>query len=195
MQPDTYASGHINSVKYELMALYMGVVMAVKGRFMWNMYFDSVQICHIGIRHWLFFTVSLYLLRSQTTVDVSWMQASTIAHLSDHHLDQWALIETTRPRSRKCMIAVTFKEAHPRAETERTIMRPSSRWRAAVSLWRIRACRDGTRSEENHHARSRVRNDSRRGRGASGSSPQVRKRAKQNLGSGHSDLNSRCEAR
>jgi large-conductance mechanosensitive channel len=78
MYLNTYALGHIQfSETRTYMALYMGAVMAViMLLFMWGMYKKQVFNYAIIASSVAIFVVSIYLLRSQTTVqDVSWMWA------------------------------------------------------------------------------------------------------------------------
>jgi hypothetical protein len=78
MYLNTYPLGHIQfSETRTFMALYMGAVMAViMLLFMWGMYKKQVFNYAIIASSVAIFVVSIYLLRSQTTVqDVSWMWA------------------------------------------------------------------------------------------------------------------------
>ncbi|WP_224380270.1 MULTISPECIES: DUF305 domain-containing protein [Roseobacteraceae] len=83
MYLNTYALGHIQfSETRTYMALYMGAVMAViMLLFMWGMYKKQAFNYAIIASSVAIFAVSLYLLRSQTTVqDVSWMRAMIPHH-------------------------------------------------------------------------------------------------------------------
>lgn len=78
MYLNTYALGHIQfSETRTYVALYMGAVMAIiMLLFMWGMYKKQAFNYAIIASSVAIFTVSLYLLRSQTTVqDVSWTRA------------------------------------------------------------------------------------------------------------------------
>jgi hypothetical protein len=112
MYLNTYALGHIQfSETRTYMALYMGAVMAViMLLFMWGMYKKQVFNYAIIASSVAIFVVSIYLLRSQTTVqDVSWMRAmiphhsiailtSERAEISDPRVQQLAqdIIEAQR---------------------------------------------------------------------------------------------------
>lgn len=83
MYLNTYALGHIQfSETRTYMALYMGAVMAViMLLFMWGMYKKKAFNYAIIGSSVVVFAVSLFLLRSQTTVqDVSWMRAMIPHH-------------------------------------------------------------------------------------------------------------------
>lgn len=83
MYLNTYALGHIQfSETRAYMALYMGAVMAViMLLFMWSMYKKQAFNYTIIASSVAIFIVSLFLLRSQTTVqDVSWMRAMIPHH-------------------------------------------------------------------------------------------------------------------
>jgi hypothetical protein len=83
MYLNTYALGHIQfSETRTYMALYMGAVMAIiMLLFMWGMYKKQAFNYAIIASSVAIFAVSLYLLRSQTTVqDVSWMRAMIPHH-------------------------------------------------------------------------------------------------------------------
>lgn len=83
MYLNTYALGHIQfSETRTYMALYMGAVMAViMLLFMWGMYKKQAFNYAIIASSVAIFVVSLYLLRSQTTIqDVSWMRAMIPHH-------------------------------------------------------------------------------------------------------------------
>lgn len=83
MYLNTYALGHIQfSETRTYMALYMGAVMAViMLLFMWGMYKKKAFKYAIIGSSVVVFAVSLFLLRSQTTVqDVSWMRAMIPHH-------------------------------------------------------------------------------------------------------------------
>ncbi|ART99441.1 DUF305 domain-containing protein [Yoonia vestfoldensis] len=83
MYLNTYALGHIQfSETRAYMALYMGAVMAViMLLFMWGMYKKKAFNYAIIGSSVVVFAVSLFLLRSQTTVqDVSWMRAMIPHH-------------------------------------------------------------------------------------------------------------------
>ncbi|WP_223428290.1 DUF305 domain-containing protein [Tateyamaria pelophila] len=83
MYLNTYALGHVQfSETRTYMALYMGAVMAViMLLFMWGMYKNkALNYAIIGSSVGVF-AVSLFLVRSQTTVqDVSWMRAMIPHH-------------------------------------------------------------------------------------------------------------------
>lgn len=83
MYLNTYTLGHIQfSETRAYMALYMGAVMAViMLLFMWGMYKKKAFNYAIIGSSVVVFAVSLFLLRSQTTVqDVSWMRAMIPHH-------------------------------------------------------------------------------------------------------------------
>jgi len=83
MYLNTYAVGHIQfSETRTYMALYMGAMMAViMLLFMWGMYKKKAFNYAIIGSSVVVFAVSLFLLRSQTTVqDVSWMRAMIPHH-------------------------------------------------------------------------------------------------------------------
>ena len=83
MYLNTYALGHVQfSETRTYMALYMGAVMAViMLLFMWGMYKKKAFNYAIIGSSVVVFAVSLFLLRSQTTVqDVSWMRAMIPHH-------------------------------------------------------------------------------------------------------------------
>ena len=83
MYLNTYALGHIQfSETRTYMALYMGAVMAIiMLLFMWGMYNKQAFNYVVIASSVAIFAVSLYLLRSQTTVqDVSWMRAMIPHH-------------------------------------------------------------------------------------------------------------------
>ena len=83
MYLNTHTLGHILfSETRAYMALYMGAVMAViMLLFMWGMYDRKALNLGIVAASVLVFAVSLFLVRSQTTVqDVSWMKAMIPHH-------------------------------------------------------------------------------------------------------------------
>jgi ABC-type multidrug transport system fused ATPase/permease subunit len=83
MYLNTYALEHVLfSETRTYMALYMGATMAViMLLFMWGMYRRTVVNAVIIAGSVAVFALSLYLLRSQTTVqDVSWMRAMIPHH-------------------------------------------------------------------------------------------------------------------
>ncbi len=83
MYLNTYALGHVQfSETRTYMALYMGAVMAViMLLFMWGMYRTKALNYAIIGSSMVVFAVSVFLVRSQTTVqDVSWMRAMIPHH-------------------------------------------------------------------------------------------------------------------
>jgi len=134
MYLNTYALGHIQfSETRTYMALYMGAVMAViMLLFMWGMYKKQVFNYAIIASSVAIFVVSIYLLRSQTTVqDVSWMRAmiphhsiailtSERAEISDPRVQQLAqdIIEAQRLEIAEMNALIADLQGRPPATPE-----------------------------------------------------------------------------
>ena len=98
---NVYESGHVVFSQTRLfMALIMGSVMSVVMLlFMWKMYDDRKKNIIIMISSVLLFLLSLYLVRSQSTVDeVSWMRAMIPHHSSAILTSERAQLEDPRVR-------------------------------------------------------------------------------------------------
>lgn len=98
---NVYESGHVVFSQTRLfMALIMGSVMSVVMLlFMWKMYDDRKKNIIIMISSVLLFLMSLYLVRSQSTVDeVSWMRAMIPHHSSAILTSERAQLEDPRVR-------------------------------------------------------------------------------------------------
>src|SRR6056297_1028004 len=117
MYLNTYALGHIQfSETRTYMALYMGAVMAViMLLFMWGMYKKKAFNYAIIGSSVVVFAVSLFLLRSQTTIqDVSWMRAMIPHHSIAILTSERA--ENSDPRVRK--LADQIIETHKKEIAE-----------------------------------------------------------------------------
>lgn len=110
---NVYESGHVIFSQTRLfMAIIMGSLMSVVMLlFMWKIYDDRKMNIIIMISSMLLFLMSLYLVRSQSTVDeVSWMRAMIPHHSSAILTSERAQLEYPRVR----MLAEEIIEAQKR---------------------------------------------------------------------------------